>query len=375
MKLYCCAAILFLSVGGSLQADEKRPAKAEKLKVPVSAIADNLKYIGPSIREKDYTIWGASPVMDDAGKVHLFAARWPEKNVDPAWRQSSEIAHYVADRPEGPFRFVSVVVKGSGVEGTWDRYAPHNPEVKRFGDTYVLVYIANDDYRPGHHGPNQKIGMMTAKSPDGPWTKGGRDGLVLGGQKGHFTEGKLVSNPTIIKVGEKFHLYYKTKYKTKPSDKKPITVYGVAIADKLEGPYVHYPKPVLPVDVWTEDGDAFHWGGKVCLWTYDISGSATGMPRTGMLWVSDDGLEFKRDRMQLVMWLFPRYLPKYDPKNVKRIYDPYPNVQRPKLLLINGRPAYLYAACGFTFDGWPRCENHVFKINLPPNAMPEPKQK
>lgn len=53
--------------------------------------------------------------------------------MDPAWRKSSEIAHYVAERPEGPFRFRAVVLRGTGRAGDWDAFAPHNPEIQRFG--------------------------------------------------------------------------------------------------------------------------------------------------------------------------------------------------------------------------------------------------
>lgn len=31
--------------------------------------------------------------------------RGEQANADPAWRKSSELAHYVADRPEGRTRF------------------------------------------------------------------------------------------------------------------------------------------------------------------------------------------------------------------------------------------------------------------------------
>ena len=124
-----------------------------RLKVPVSVLADHLVYKGAAIRETNFTIWGSGPVLDNEGKVHLFAARWPEANVDPAWRKSSEIAHYESGSPEGPFRFVGVVAKSTGRTGEWDAFAPHNPEVKRFGDTYALVYIANSDFRQPPHPP------------------------------------------------------------------------------------------------------------------------------------------------------------------------------------------------------------------------------
>ena len=62
----------------------------------LSFIAQNLEWKGIAIQDENYTIWGCAPIQGEDGKIHLFAARWPEKNVDPAWRKSSEIAHYVA---------------------------------------------------------------------------------------------------------------------------------------------------------------------------------------------------------------------------------------------------------------------------------------
>ena len=47
--------------------------------------------------------------------------------VDRGWRHDSQIAHYVADKPEGPFKFSEISLKGTE-ENIWDRYAPHNPQ-------------------------------------------------------------------------------------------------------------------------------------------------------------------------------------------------------------------------------------------------------
>ncbi|MCC9604301.1 sulfatase-like hydrolase/transferase [Blastopirellula sp. JC732] len=341
----------------------------DSLRVPASPIADALQYVGPAIREENYTIWGAAPVIDDEGKTHLFAARWPEGNVDPAWRKSSEIAHYVADSPAGPFQFKDVVVAGSGVAGAWDRYAPHNPEVKRFGDKYVLVYIANSDYRQPPHPLNQKIGMMVASSPDGPWRKVGKDGLILDNAPDHFSAGRQVVNPAIVQVGDKYHLYYKTSTR---QNGKTQTYFGLAIADQLEGPYRHQPEPVTADGVVIEDASVFTWDGKVCLLTTDNHGDVTGLEGGLALWVSEDGIRFRPDWIQLGMRLFSDYLPDFDQKPLRRIYGNRPKAERPKVLTIDGRPAYLYVASGFTYDGTSRCMNHAFKINLPPDVGPTP---
>lgn len=65
---------------------------AEKL--PRSSFERGLELVGAAIADTNYTCWGASPIVSDDGRVHLFVERWLERNVDPAWRKSAEIAHY-----------------------------------------------------------------------------------------------------------------------------------------------------------------------------------------------------------------------------------------------------------------------------------------
>ena len=175
--------------------------KQAKANLPFSAIAKGLEWKGVAIAEKEYSIWGTSPIMDDAGRIHLFVARWPEMNVTPGWRKSSEVAHYVGDHPEGPFKFVEVVIRGSGKE-TWDKYGAHNPEIKKVGDYYVLVYIANTDYRQPPHPSNQRIDMLISKSLYGPWEKVGQNGLIIekSTDPDHWTYQSTngVANPTFF---------------------------------------------------------------------------------------------------------------------------------------------------------------------------------
>lgn len=351
--------------------DQVKPSVLKHdLRIPESPISKSLHYVGASIKEENFTVWGASPILDETGRVHLFAARWPESQVDPAWRKSSEIAHYVADRAEGPFQFVSVVVKGTDRPGAWDRFGPHNPEIKKIDGRYVLVYIANSDYHQPPHPLNQKIGMMMADHLEGPWKKMGQDGLILDSTKGHFTEGRQVVNPALIKVGNRYHLYYKT---TQIQRGQVKTIYGLAIADRLEGPYIHHPSPVTSENKVIEDASVFQWDNKVCLLTTDNHGDVSGLEGALVLWVSDDGINFRREWIQLAMRLFPDYLPEHlKNRPFRKIYGNRPKPERPKVLTIHNKPAYLYTASGFIYDGSSRCQNHVFWIELPENASPIP---
>lgn len=344
----------------------KSPRRPSGAKVPCSAIAERLEWRGVAIEEPDFTIWGASPIAAE-GKFHLFAARWPEANVDPAWRKSSEIAHYVADTPQGPFRFERVVVRGTGHTGDWDAFAPHNPEIQRFGDTYALCYIANSDFHQPPHPLNQQIGMVVANSVYGPWKKVGRDGLILGpsADPKHFSHGKQVVNPALLQVGDKFHLYFKTGGKVRGT-----TLYGLAIADELTGPYRMLGEPITGNGVVIEDGSAFKWDGKVCLLTTDNHGKVTGVRGGGALWVSNDGIHFKPEWTQLGFDLIPRYHAGFDPDRVKRIYGSAVKFERPKVLCLEGRPAWFYAPSGCNVTGGQRAVNHVLRIDLQPGDGP-----
>jgi alpha-L-fucosidase 2 len=366
------ALMLFMAIIAAsittVQAEAFSP-EFSKAKVPFSAIASGLEYKGIAVAEDEYTVWGASPIMDDQGTVHLYVARWPEKNVDPAWRKSSEIAHYVSDHPEGPFEFVSVVVKGSGVKGAWDCCAPHNPDIQRIDGKYVLTYIANTDYHQPPHPLNQQIGMMIAESPYGPWKQAGDNGLVLDDSPDpqHFSHGRQVVNPTLAKYRGTYFLYYKTAMNT---NGRWRTVFAAAQSDTLEGPYHHPDRPFSTDDIVIEDASVFVWDNTLCLLTTDNHGLVTGIRGGGALWISSDGTTCDPALTQVGYDMLWRYYPDYDPAKVTKIYGGQSKIERPKVLMINGAPAYLYGTSGHEITGRPRTVNYVLKINLPDDASP-----
>lgn len=341
----------------------------DHLKVPVSSIARRLAWVGGAAQEKDYTLWCPSPIFGPDGKVHLFVARWPEKNVDPAWRKSSEIAHYIADQPEGPFAFVDVALTGTG-QATWDKWSAHNPEVFKDGDRYALLYISNSDFHQPPHPLNQRIGMALSDSLNGPWKRSGKDGMLLGPSSDprHFTFGRQIVNPTLVKFHNQYLLYFKT------ARQGGGTVYGLATAENLEGPYTMLDQPIATSGGTMEDGSAFEWQNKICLLTTDNHGNATGIFGGGTLWVSDDGVHFNPEWTQLGFYRIPTYFKDYDPAKATCYYgQKVPKFERPKILMKDGQPAYLYATSGVNVFGGPRTIQYVLKLNLQPGDGPLPR--
>jgi len=324
-----------------------------------SFIAKNLEWKGVAIQDDNYTIWGCAPIQGEDGKTHLFVARWPEKNVDPAWRKSSEIAHYVADGPEGPFIFSDVAIKGTGKD-TWDKYAPHNPEIKKVGDTYVLLYIGNTDYQQPPHPSNQSIGMAISNSPYGPWKKVGVDGQILHAEdpsKWNYKSRNGAVNPAFLVVGEKCYLYFK-------STGKDGLKYGLATATNLEGPYTITEKPVTSNKGTLEDGTIFYYQHHFYLLTTDNHGNNTGIKGGGTLWKSKDGITFKLEDARVGYDRLSAYNDAYGTKKIVKIYGADFKLERPKILMIDGRPSYLYGPSGWNVFGGDRTVGHVLKINL-----------
>jgi hypothetical protein len=119
-----------------------------------------------------------------------------------------------------------------------------------------------------------------------------------------------------------------------------------------------------------EKPSGFVWDGKICLLTTDNHGAVTGMRGRGALWVSDDGIHFKPEWTRLGFDRIPCYYANYDPARVKKIYGGDPKFERPKILCMDGHPAWLYAASGWNFTGGQRTENHVLRIHLKPSDGP-----
>ena len=95
-----------------------------------------------TFRDAQFNIWCGSMVRGDDGKCHLFYSRWPRALGHLAWVTHSEVAHAVADNPFGPYHHADVALPARGKE-FWDGLCTHNPTVIRANGKFYLYYMGN----------------------------------------------------------------------------------------------------------------------------------------------------------------------------------------------------------------------------------------
>ncbi|MEO9473995.1 MAG: glycoside hydrolase family protein [Cyclobacteriaceae bacterium] len=322
-----------------------------------------IEYIGNAAEQEGMHVWGSSPIMDQDGRVHLYAAQWSTASQTnfSGWYKDCEIGHYVADSPEGPFEYLGVAVPDR--DSLFN--SPHNPTISYIDGHYVLCFIVNENSKLS----TQRIVMYVADDLNDNWrpAKGAEpDGTIL--RKPADTtiwnhKARLgVSNPTLIKFKGKYQLYHKSVIPRK--GKGGAYNYGVAIADQLEGPYKIHPDRVTSKEMTLEDSYAFSMNDSVFMISRDF-GATLGNSGGGLLWRSSDGYYFpeentKRAYEDLEHYVGSEFLENATAHRGKK----HGHLERAQLLFIDGKPAYLYLATGVQVKPGYGSSSHVFKIRF-----------
>jgi hypothetical protein len=290
----------------------------------------------------------------------MFVARGqPGEMAAPTWGKSSVIAHYLADKPEGPFKYESTVFGGTK-DGSWDSYGPQNPDVRLIDGKYVMVYTGTRDLVafPG----TMSVGMAVADDPNGPWR---RVGQTVDPEKVadlDAAHGGWIDNPTLLKHNDKYYCYFKRCCAGKQLEAK----YCVAVADKLEGPY-EYRGVVTDNTSYIEDAFVWEQNGVIYLMTTDnFSQNVPGSSRANILWQSTDPLHFKIAEATLATATAKEHWKNWDPKKATYFYgggDAVPFFADPCFLLQNGKPTYFYGPCGCNVSGGKFSEIYCMKLH------------
>ena len=89
--------------------------------------------------------WCPSPAYLPDGRVALAFSRWPTKFGFETWKAKSEIALAISKNgPLGPYEFVGTILPGSGREGDFDRDVTHNPCLFVDGGRFYLYYMGTN---------------------------------------------------------------------------------------------------------------------------------------------------------------------------------------------------------------------------------------
>ncbi|MBU2882477.1 glycoside hydrolase family protein [Psychrosphaera sp. B3R10] len=319
------------------------------------------EYVGKVLEKKDTHIWGASPIIGPDGKVHLFVAQWPTKTQKnfSGWFKDSEIGHYVADKPEGPFTYLGKAV--ADLDTGFN--APHNPTIKYLDGKYVLTFIVNSNNQL----KTQRIIMFVADDLKGNWRpakSAEADGTILRKSTDktawNYHARLGVSNPSLIKKDGKYLLYLKSVIQKNPKKKRGAFTYGIASSDNLEGPYTYHKSATTRAGI--EDAYAFEYKDSVYLLSRDF-GNLKGDHGGGLLWRSDDGMFFPEEKITRSFEALEHYVGKAALKD-SIVYRGKINgrLERPQILFIDGKPAYVYMATGINETPEHGSASHLFKI-------------
>ncbi|MFK7692033.1 glycoside hydrolase family protein [Paenibacillus sp. HJGM_3] len=301
-------------------------------------------------RMEGYWVWCGSVVKGEDGRYHMFASRWPKSlPMHPGWIVASEVVRAVADRPEGPYAFQEVVLPARGAE-YWDGRSTHNPHIVKHKDTYLLYYMGSthplSDPEPGDgYGlsdprcivgrANKRIGLATAKSVFGPWTR--LDAPVLSTRPGKF-DSFLTSNPApcVNEDGSVLLIYKARRYEGNTHGRMTI---GAAYADHYAGPYrVLSEEPIFPPDKFHLE-DPFVWRSEdgYELIAKDMDGNVCGERHGGVHVRSRDGLHWELAEEPKA---YSRHV-RWD-DGTEQVLG---SMERPFLLFDEqGRPTHLFAA-------------------------------
>jgi predicted GH43/DUF377 family glycosyl hydrolase len=317
-----------------------------------------------------YWIWCPSIIKGDDGLYHLFFMRMPNTiPFHPGWATSSEIVHATSKTAEGPYEFADVALSRRGAE-YWDGRAAVNVRVSKCGDTYVMFYTGTthpfEDVQPGEALPlddprwvyaraHKRIGVATAKSLSGPWTR--RDAPVLPVTPGTY-HSYLTSNAApIVHADGSAYLMFKSRGHV--DGKCGPMVIGVARARHYLGPYEVEPEPIFQATERNMIEDPFVWfeDGKYWMIAKDMSGVYCGEGYAPLIVSSSDGIHWD---MQEARKFFSRDITWSD-GSAQRIG----NLDRPALLIEDGKPTLACFAASKHHFGEDRPDHEIWILTVP----------
>lgn len=303
-----------------------------------------------SFRRADHIVWGGSVIQGDDGRYYMFASSWPKSVTMRNWVTNSEVVLASSDTAEGPYTFEKVVLPPRGPQ-YWDGRVTHNPSIHRHGDQYVLFYvgttyefdrlaerISREIY--GRVWNGKRIGVATADSPAGPWTR--LDAPILEPRPGEW-DGAITSNPApVIHEDGSVLLVYKSAPVPYPARNENRDLhFGLARAPHFLGPYERVNEGQKIVIGGAEDErveDPYIWraNGRYHMVAKVFSERLTGENESGFYAYSQDGIRW---RVPDEATAYSREVTFADGSQREQT-----KLERPQVLVQDGRPTHIFFA-------------------------------
>lgn len=169
-----------------------------------------------------------------------------------------------ASAPEGPWSVVGTILTGGSQ--AWETNRLYAPFIYAESGTYYVFYSSDPT---GTGGTNYSIGVATASSVTGPYSKHSGNPILAKGA-GADWDALRVGEAAVIKVGSTYYMYYMGEAGTYPADFQESEQIGVATATSITGTWTKDPdNPVLTFgsggswDDWTiADPDVIFANGR-----------------------------------------------------------------------------------------------------------------
>jgi hypothetical protein len=352
--------LLLLSLVIYTSLNAQKPLLATSSQNTTPEIAEDLnfqKMIQPAplqakFSEDGYYVWGSTLVKGKDNLYHLYYSRWPQALGHNAWVTSSEVAHAVGESPTGPFVFKDIALSARGEE-YWDGLVTHNPTIHFFEGKYYLYYMGNTgNGKANHEGlywihrNNQRIGVVIADDPNGPWKRFNIP-LIDVSSDSLAHDALMVSNPSVTEMPDgRFLMVYKAVAKKNKMPFGGPVVHLTAIANQPTGPFVKQNKPIFTAEnsvFPAEDPYIWYDNGTYYAIVKDMHGAFTKHGKSLVLFNSKDGFDWKPAKYRLVSTLQVIW------ENGQIQQVAY--LERPQLFFQNGKPTVLLLACDITRAG------------------------
>lgn len=231
---------------------------------------------------KDLAVFRQDPsnVIRVGGLYYAWYTRYP---ATTDWRDAYAATIFYATSTDG-YRWTEQGESlGKGAPGAWDSHGVITPYVVPTPEGYYLFYTGTGDDVPWDAQVTKRhFGVAFSTDPKGPWKRLGNEPILSPGGTGTW-DSLTVDDAHILVRDGKFWLYYKGVAPGVPPDG---TQWGLAIADRVTGPYVKHPgNPILGS------------GHTTCLWPHRKGIAAlvdNSGPERFTIQFSEDGVSFRR---------------------------------------------------------------------------------